>query len=132
MGRAKEDQAEIGGHALSAASSMSDVSEPEREIVEAHSRPNAALIHETIRAEGEGELGRSVPALLLSGLAAGLAMGIGARIDRRLCPGRVTEPAAACRTGRLPDRWTHALQSQCQPPPQDPQDALPGDELARL
>jgi hypothetical protein len=62
---------------------MSDVSEPEREIVEAHSRPNAALIHpnaalihETIRAEGESELGRSVPALLLSGLAAGLVMGL--------------------------------------------------------
>jgi formate/nitrite transporter FocA (FNT family) len=55
---------------------MSDVSEPEREIVEAHSRPNAALIHETIRAEGESELVRSVPALLLSGFAAGLAMGL--------------------------------------------------------
>ena len=52
------------------------MSEPEREIVEAHSRPNAALIHETIRAEGESELGRSVSALLLSGLAAGLAMGL--------------------------------------------------------
>ena len=76
MGRAEEDQAETGGHALSAASSMSDVSEPERKIVEAHSRPNAALIHETIRAEGESELARSVPALLLSGLAAGLAMGL--------------------------------------------------------
>jgi hypothetical protein len=76
VGRAEEDQAEIGGYALSAASSMSDVSEPEREIVEAHSRPNAALIHETIRAEGESELGQSVPALLLSGLAAGLVMGL--------------------------------------------------------
>lgn len=76
MDRAEEGQAEIVGHALSAASSMSDVSEPEREIVEAHSRPNAALIHETIRAEGESELGRSVLALLLSGLTAGLAMGL--------------------------------------------------------
>ena len=43
--------------------------------MEAHSRPNAALIHETIRAEGESELERPVKALLLSGLAAGLAMG---------------------------------------------------------
>ena len=76
MDQAEKDQAEIGGHALSAASSMSDVSEPERKIVEAHSRPNAALIHETIRAEGENELGRSVLALLLSGLTAGLAMGL--------------------------------------------------------
>jgi len=55
---------------------MSDVSQPEREIVEDHSRPNAALIHEIIRAEGEGELGRSISALLMSGLAAGLAMGL--------------------------------------------------------
>ncbi len=55
---------------------MSDVSEPEREIIKAHSRPNAALIHETIRAEGESELGRSVSALLLSGFAAGLTMGL--------------------------------------------------------
>ncbi len=28
--------------------------------------------------------------------------GVGARIDWRLCPGRVTESAAARRTGRLP------------------------------
>ncbi len=81
MGRAEDDkaendEAETGGHALSAASGMSDVSEPEREIVEAHSRPNAALIHEIIRAEGESELSRAIPALLLSGLAAGLAMGL--------------------------------------------------------
>ena len=76
MDRGDDDQTETGGHALSAASGMSDVSEPEREIIEAHSRPNAALIHETIRAEGESELQRSVSALLLSGLAAGLAMGL--------------------------------------------------------
>lgn len=76
MGHAETDQVGTGGHALSAASSMSDVSKPERDIIEAHSRPNAALIHETIRAEGEGELGRSVSALLLSGFAAGLAMGL--------------------------------------------------------
>src|ERR1700712_647669 len=75
MGNAEDNQAATGGHALSAASEMSDVSEAERAIVEGHSRPNAALIHEIIRAEGEGELSREVPALLLSGLAAGLAMG---------------------------------------------------------
>ena len=68
--------AQDGEHALSAASSMSDVSDAERAAVEAHSRPNAALIHETIRAEGESELNRSASALLLSGLAAGLTMGL--------------------------------------------------------
>lgn len=77
MGQADEDQTDHPeGHALSAASSLSDVSEPEREIIEAHGRPNAALIHETIRAEGESELARSPSALLLSSLAAGLAMGL--------------------------------------------------------
>jgi formate/nitrite transporter FocA (FNT family) len=69
-------EGEAAGHALSAASSMTDVSEEEREIIEAHSRPNAALIHETIRAEGESELARAPLALLLSGLAAGLTMGL--------------------------------------------------------
>ncbi|WP_131114751.1 MULTISPECIES: formate/nitrite transporter family protein [Lichenihabitans] len=54
---------------------MTDVSDAERDIIEAHSRPNAALIHETIRAEGESEIARPVKALLFSGLAAGLAMG---------------------------------------------------------
>ncbi len=76
MNPTDEDQSRPEAHALSAASAMSDVSAPEREIIEAHSRPNAALIHETIRAEGENELGRSASALMLSGLAAGLAMGL--------------------------------------------------------
>jgi len=76
MDQTEDDQAATEAHALSAASAMSDVSEPERATVEAHSRPNAPLIHEIIRAEGESELGREMPALLLSGLAAGLAIGL--------------------------------------------------------
>ena len=75
MSQAETHEAEPEGHPLSPASRLTDVTETEREVVEANSRPNAALIHETIRAEGEGELERSVSALLLSGLAAGLAMG---------------------------------------------------------
>jgi len=55
---------------------MSDVSEPEPQTIEVYSGPNAALLHEIIRAEGESELARSAVALLLSGLAAGLAMGL--------------------------------------------------------
>ncbi len=39
-------------------------------------RPNAALIHETIRAEGEQELERRWWAIVLSGLSAGLSMGL--------------------------------------------------------
>jgi hypothetical protein len=39
MGRAESDEPRTEGHALSAASGVSDVSESEREIIEAHSRP---------------------------------------------------------------------------------------------
>jgi formate-nitrite transporter family protein len=61
---------------LSAAAKLPELTEREEKAVEAGSRPNAALIHETIRAEGESELERTTGALLLSGLAAGLSMGI--------------------------------------------------------
>ena len=64
-----------GGSALSAASKLPGLSGAERKAVEEQSRPNAALIHETIRAEGESELERTAHALLFSGVAAGLSMG---------------------------------------------------------
>src|SRR3954453_11731760 len=57
------------------ASKLDSLSNQQRKEVESQSRPNAALIHETIRAEGESELERTAAALLLSGLAAGLSMG---------------------------------------------------------
>jgi formate/nitrite transporter FocA (FNT family) len=63
------------GNRLSAASQVPEFTREERKAVEIQSRPSAALIHETIRAEGESELARTVWALLLSGLAAGLSMG---------------------------------------------------------
>lgn len=50
-------------------------SNKQRDEIEALSRPNAALIDETIRADGESELDRNSVALVLSGLAAGLSMG---------------------------------------------------------
>jgi formate/nitrite transporter FocA (FNT family) len=46
----------------------------EEEVEEAH-RPDALLLHEIIRAEGEEELRRTVTALALSAFAAGLTMG---------------------------------------------------------
>src|SRR3954463_2359899 len=64
-----------GGSALSAASKLPGLSGEERKAVEEQSRPNAALIHESIRAEGESELERTAHALLFSGVAAGLSMG---------------------------------------------------------
>lgn len=75
MNRTQSDPPEAGPQDLSDAAGLSDVTEEERRLVQAQSRPNAALIHETIRAEGESELERPTLALLLSGLAAGLAMG---------------------------------------------------------
>jgi len=60
---------------FSAAAKLDSLSERQREEVESQSRPNAALIHETIRAEGESELERKWWALALSGLAAGLSIG---------------------------------------------------------
>jgi formate/nitrite transporter FocA (FNT family) len=46
-----------------------------REAIGEQQRPNALIIHETIRLEGEEELRRRVSSLLLSGFAAGLSMG---------------------------------------------------------
>ena len=60
---------------LNPANRLGELSASERNEVSQQTRPNAPLIHETIRAEGEAELSRSTSALLLSGLAAGLSMG---------------------------------------------------------
>jgi formate/nitrite transporter FocA (FNT family) len=60
---------------LSPVSEVPDLSSKEKNAVAEQSRPNAALIHETIRAEGESELERTWFALTMSGIAAGLSMG---------------------------------------------------------
>src|SRR3954452_10390975 len=60
---------------FSPALKLDGLSDQQKKEVESQSRPNAALIHETIRAEGESELQRTAWALTLSGLAAGLSMG---------------------------------------------------------
>jgi formate/nitrite transporter FocA (FNT family) len=57
------------------AGKLDGISEKQRQEIDTQSRPNAALIHETIRAEGVSELERSSVALMLSGLAAGLSIG---------------------------------------------------------
>ena len=61
---------------FSPASRLDGLSEQQTEEIKAQSRPNAALIHETIRAEGESELERRWWAIVLSGLAAGLSIGL--------------------------------------------------------
>jgi formate/nitrite transporter FocA (FNT family) len=60
---------------FSAAAKLDDLSEQQKQEVEEQSRPNAALIHETIRAEGQSELERGPWALICSGLAAGMSIG---------------------------------------------------------
>ena len=60
---------------FSAAAKLDDLSQDQKEEIESQSRPSAALIHETIRAEGESELTRGTLALAWSGLSAGLSMG---------------------------------------------------------
>ena len=47
---------------FSPADKLDNLSEEQKEEVEQQSRPNAALIHETIRAEGESELERTASA----------------------------------------------------------------------
>jgi formate-nitrite transporter family protein len=64
-----------GDASFSPAKKLDNLSRKQRREVDAQSRPNAALIHETIRAEGESELERTWWALGLSGLAAGLSIG---------------------------------------------------------
>src|SRR4051794_41137013 len=72
---AVRDERERKDRTFSPASKLDTLSDHQKEEVESQSRPNAALIHETIRAEGVSELERTAAALLLSGLAAGLSMG---------------------------------------------------------
>ena len=60
---------------FSGAERLDGLSSLQKKEVRQQSRANAALIHETIRAEGVDELERAVWALAMSGLAAGLSMG---------------------------------------------------------
>ncbi len=52
-----------------------ELSRAERRVAEERTAPRAAVIHEAIRAEGEGELRRPLSALVWSGMAAGLSIG---------------------------------------------------------
>jgi formate/nitrite transporter FocA (FNT family) len=69
---------------FSAASKLNELSDSQKHEIEHQSRPNAALIHETIRAEGTGELERASVPLALSALAAGLSMGFSLIVEGKL------------------------------------------------
>lgn len=55
--------------------SAGDLTRTEKHVARERTALRAAVIHEAIRAEGEGELKRPLTALTWSGLAAGLSMG---------------------------------------------------------
>jgi formate/nitrite transporter FocA (FNT family) len=61
---------------LTASDELEGLSREEKRTIDRHSSPSAALVHETIRAEGEAELHRSNMALALSGVSAGLSIGM--------------------------------------------------------
>ena len=54
---------------------LPELSEDERSEAQRRAPPTPLIVHETVREEGERELGRSVAALSWSALAAGLSMG---------------------------------------------------------
>jgi formate/nitrite transporter FocA (FNT family) len=77
----------------------SRLSKDERKVADEHSSPRAVVIHEIIREDGELELTRTVGALMLSGLAAGLSMGFSFLTQALL-------------NASLPDViWRHAIDS---------------------
>lgn len=63
-----------------------ELSRAERRVAEERTAPRAAVIHEAIRAEGEGELRRPITALVWSGMAAGLSI---------LTGGQRTDPSSS-------------------------------------
>ncbi len=69
---------------FSAAAKLDELSDQQKHEIEHQSRPNAALIHETIRAEGTSELERDSLPLALSALAAGLSMGFSLIVEGKL------------------------------------------------
>jgi formate/nitrite transporter FocA (FNT family) len=73
-----------GEDTFAAAQKLDELSDQQRREVQSKSRPNAALIHETIRAEGLSELERGAFAVLASALAAGLSIGFSLILEGNL------------------------------------------------
>jgi formate/nitrite transporter FocA (FNT family) len=79
-----EKKSNTSDESFSAASKLDELSEQQKHEIEDQSRPNAALIHETIRAEGTSELEREAWPLAFSALAAGLSMGFSLIVEGKL------------------------------------------------
>ncbi len=77
--RSKEGAAQA--NKLSSAKELEDLNAAERRTIDRHSSPSAALVHETIRGEGQAELDRTNAALIMSGLSAGLSIGMSVVVE---------------------------------------------------
>jgi formate/nitrite transporter FocA (FNT family) len=84
------------GESFSGADKLDGLSARQKKEVREQSRANAALIHETIRAEGLDEMERAAWALALSGLAAGLSMGFSLIVQGPCAPTCRKAPRANC------------------------------------
>ena len=84
MADLRDHESRQGEPSFSPAAKLDALSDKQKREIDSTSRPNAALIHETIRAEGLSELERSAGALLSSGLAAGLSMGFSLLMEGEL------------------------------------------------
>jgi formate-nitrite transporter family protein len=72
--------------------SATELTRTERKVARERTAPRAAVIHEAIRVEGEGELQRPVSALIWSGLAAGLSISF-SLVARGLLQSRLPDTA---------------------------------------
>lgn len=85
------DNARPEGPGFTPVEKLKELTPRQKKEVRAQNRPSAALIHETIRSEGIGELERTAGALAISGLAAGLSMGfslvVQGELNAALAPG---------------------------------------------
>jgi hypothetical protein len=79
-----QDDVPTGEPGFTPVDKLAELSPRQKKEVREKSRPNAALIHETIRSEGIGELEREPWALALSALAAGLSMGFSMVVKGKL------------------------------------------------
>lgn len=77
--RSKEGAAQA--NKLSSAKELEGLNAEERRTIDRHSSPSAALVHETIRGEGQAELDRDNWALVMSGLSAGLSIGMSVVVE---------------------------------------------------
>src|ERR1019366_5808534 len=100
-----------------AQTSQVELSQAEIEEAEERAMPRAAVVFETIRRAGEGELSRTISALTFSAISAGFSMGVLALHDERVRGVSAGYAATVHREHAHPDpgaaapvRWAHILE----------------------